>query len=156
METPKPPFNIAILGGGLAGLALAISLIHQSIPVQIYESASCFSEIGAGVALGPNTLRAIAAIDPALNAGLERCATRNAWPEKRRKWLALRLECDIKIGGKIVGRVGDLICEDEAGETGQCSVHRARFLAEMVNLIPEGVAHFGKTVVGVEEIEGMG
>jgi salicylate hydroxylase len=153
MDPQSPPFTIAILGGGLAGLALAISLLHQSIPVKIYEAASCFSEIGAGVAFGPNTLRAIAAIDPALNAAYERCATRNAWSEKRRKWMAFRLGCDVfDVEGRAVGRVGDLICEDEAGEMGQCSVHRAKFLGEMVNLIPEGVAHFGKTVVDVQEV----
>lgn len=52
------PFDIAIVGGGISGLTLAISLYKQNVPVTVYESASKFGEIGAGVGFGPNAVRA--------------------------------------------------------------------------------------------------
>lgn len=48
MATSKP-FNLAIVGGGIAGLTLSISLTKRSIPHTLYESAAAFGEIGAGV-----------------------------------------------------------------------------------------------------------
>lgn len=57
MSSTKP-FDIAIVGGGISGLTLAISLFKQNVPVTVYESASKFGEIGAGVGFGPNAVRA--------------------------------------------------------------------------------------------------
>jgi salicylate hydroxylase len=54
---PSQPINLAIIGGGLAGLALTIGLLpYSTIRVTIYESAPAFAEIGVGVAFGPNGL----------------------------------------------------------------------------------------------------
>lgn len=38
------------------------------------------------------------------------------------------------------------------GIRSRSSMHRAAFLAEMVKLIPEGIASFGKTLVGIEDL----
>jgi salicylate hydroxylase len=50
----KKPFNLAIVGGGISGLSLAITLLEYGIDLTIYEAAPHFGEIGAGVAFGPN------------------------------------------------------------------------------------------------------
>ena len=43
-------FSVAIIGGGIGGLTLAIGLLkHPHIDVQVYEAAPSFGEIGAGV-----------------------------------------------------------------------------------------------------------
>ncbi|KAJ8121450.1 hypothetical protein ONZ43_g2101 [Nemania bipapillata] len=42
------PFNLAIVGGGITGLTLAITLLQHNVPITVYESASAFGEIGAG------------------------------------------------------------------------------------------------------------
>ena len=76
MGHPKKP-SIAIVGGGLAGLTLSIGLTRHGIPHKIYESASKFAEIGAGVALGPNSITALELIDPKIGEGLKRCITYN-------------------------------------------------------------------------------
>jgi salicylate hydroxylase len=49
--------DVAIVGGGIGGLTLAISLLQQSISVQIFEQDSELREIGAGVAIGGNATR---------------------------------------------------------------------------------------------------
>lgn len=49
--------RIVIVGGGIGGLFLAHALIAQGIEAQLYEQASAFSEVGAGVYLTPNSVR---------------------------------------------------------------------------------------------------
>ncbi|OOF94043.1 hypothetical protein ASPCADRAFT_171629 [Aspergillus carbonarius ITEM 5010] len=49
--------NIAIIGAGLSGLALALSLHQQSIPCTIYEARSAPLNIGGAIMLSPNALR---------------------------------------------------------------------------------------------------
>src|SRR5581483_8015488 len=48
---------IAIVGGGIGGLATALALSKKGYPVQVLEQASEFKEIGAGIQLGPNAFR---------------------------------------------------------------------------------------------------
>jgi salicylate hydroxylase len=72
-ETPL----IAIVGGGLAGLTLSIGLTRHGIPHHIYEAAGAFAEIGAGIALGPNSITALELIDPRIKEGLSKCITYN-------------------------------------------------------------------------------
>ncbi|KAF5374932.1 hypothetical protein D9758_000565 [Tetrapyrgos nigripes] len=52
-------FNVAIIGGGLCGLAAAVPLFRAGIRVQVFENAPEFSEVGAGVGMGPNSVRAL-------------------------------------------------------------------------------------------------
>ncbi|KAJ5306370.1 hypothetical protein PENANT_c017G01469 [Penicillium antarcticum] len=49
--------HVAIIGAGLSGLALALSLHKQNIPSKIYESRSASLDIGGALMLSPNALR---------------------------------------------------------------------------------------------------
>ena len=66
--------DLAIIGGGLAGLALSIGLSRFGIKHTIYESANQFSEIGAGISTGTNAIAALALIDPRIIECYDRCA----------------------------------------------------------------------------------
>ena len=46
-----------VLGGGIGGMAAALSLARQGQMVQVLEQAEAFNEVGAGVQLGPNVTR---------------------------------------------------------------------------------------------------
>ena len=46
-----------IVGGGIGGLAAGLALARQGIASHIYEQAQAFTEIGAGLQLGPNAVR---------------------------------------------------------------------------------------------------
>lgn len=73
-------FSVAVIGGGIGGLALAIGLLnYPHIDVHVYESAPSFVEIGAGVALGPNAQRALEHIDPSAKKAFDKHATPNMW-----------------------------------------------------------------------------
>ena len=48
-----------IVGGGIAGLAAGLGLARIGKPSHIFEKAPSFDEIGAGLQLGPNAVRAL-------------------------------------------------------------------------------------------------
>jgi 3-hydroxybenzoate 6-monooxygenase len=48
-----------IVGGGIAGLAAALGLARIGKPAHILEKAPDFEEVGAGLQLGPNAVRAL-------------------------------------------------------------------------------------------------
>ena len=57
--------RIGIVGGGLAGITLAVALVkHSHVDVQVYESAPQFIEWGAGIGLSPLALEALDDIIP--------------------------------------------------------------------------------------------
>jgi salicylate hydroxylase len=49
--------SVAIAGGGIGGLAAALALARAGQQVALFEKAIAFSEIGAGIQLGPNVTR---------------------------------------------------------------------------------------------------
>ena len=141
------PFTIAILGGGIAGLSLAIGLHKRSIPFHLYESAPAFAEVGAGVSFGPNSLRALKLIAPELYEGYMERANQNAFDKKKSTWF------DFYAGMETgLGKAGEHIVEVTTGEAvlGQCSIHRAVFLDLLVSFVPQERVSFGKRVLGVE------
>ena len=66
--------NIAIVGAGIAGLALALGLHRHGIAARVYEAAPEIAEIGVGITLLPHGMREIARLglaDTILVAGIE-------------------------------------------------------------------------------------
>jgi len=51
--------KIAIIGGGIGGLAAARALLLRGIEAIVYEQASRISEFGAGVVMTPNAMKAL-------------------------------------------------------------------------------------------------
>jgi 5-methylphenazine-1-carboxylate 1-monooxygenase len=74
MEGAVTQHNIVIIGGGIAGLALALNLHGHGIAVQLYEAAPEVREIGVGITLLPHAMREIAHLGLApkiIAAGIE-------------------------------------------------------------------------------------
>ena len=83
MSSAPTTLTVAIVGGGIGGLALALGLLeHPHIDVQVYESAPSFGEIGAGVTIGENAQRALELISPAAKAAFDKHSTPNMWKSK--------------------------------------------------------------------------
>jgi len=53
--------QILIAGGGIGGLAAALGSARAGWEVRLFERAEAFSEVGAGVQLGPNVVRSLQA-----------------------------------------------------------------------------------------------
>ena len=49
--------STAIIGGGIGGLAAALSLLRAGVDVHVYEQAGALREVGAGVQISPNASR---------------------------------------------------------------------------------------------------
>lgn len=49
--------NVVIAGGGIGGLSAALACARAGATVKLYERAAVFSEVGAGIQLGPNAMR---------------------------------------------------------------------------------------------------
>ncbi|CAL9345543.1 FAD-dependent monooxygenase [Streptomyces sp. enrichment culture] len=54
-----PQRTATVVGGGIGGLAAAIALHRRGWHVEVLERAPRFTEIGAGISLWPNALRAL-------------------------------------------------------------------------------------------------
>jgi NAD(P)-binding Rossmann-like domain len=46
--------KVAVVGGGIGGLTAALALLREGIDVDVYEQASKFQEVGAGVQISSN------------------------------------------------------------------------------------------------------
>lgn len=128
---------------------LAAGLLRRGIPVEIYEAAPAFTEIGLGLSLGPAAYRSLPCLDPALLEIFDRLVTTHAdspgYEAFRETWFELVWACGV--------HEGDVLMNLKAKPTGQTAVRRADFLNALVALIPADVVHFGKKLVGLTEGE---
>ena len=53
------PLSIAIIGAGMGGLATAAALRRIGVDVTVYEQASQFARIGAGIQIGCNAMQVL-------------------------------------------------------------------------------------------------
>ena len=92
--------NVAIAGGGIGGLAAALALARTGQQVEVFEKAAAFTEIGAGIQLGPNVTRILQ--DWGLLDALQRVAT-----------LPDRLQVRSATSGNVLGelRLGESMTE---------------------------------------------
>ena len=138
MNGPQSILRVSIVGGGIAGVALALDLCrHHHLEVQLFEAAPAFGEVGAGVSFGANAVRAIEGLG--IGKPYELIADRTAAPWQD-VWFEWRRGVD-------AGYLGASV----APGVGQSSVHRADFLDALAAQLPEGIARFDKRAVRVEE-----
>jgi 2-polyprenyl-6-methoxyphenol hydroxylase-like FAD-dependent oxidoreductase len=79
MSAPTADRNsprIAIVGGGIVGLSLALALHQQGIACQVYESVPQIKELGVGITLLPHAMRQLASLG--LQPQLEAAGIENA------------------------------------------------------------------------------
>ncbi|KAK2063325.1 FAD/NAD(P)-binding domain-containing protein [Colletotrichum caudatum] len=140
MSTENKSFEIAIVGGGVAGIVLAISLIKRNVPCVIYEQASAFTEQGVGFGMQPNAVRAMQLCDTAI---LEAFDTVAGQP----------LQSSVLDG---TGETDDSILEFSFGNSGEESkgCHRGQFLKVLLELVPESMIRFNKQLERIEEPHG--
>jgi salicylate hydroxylase len=141
----ETPLRIAICGGGIGGLAIAIGLLKQNFDVTVYEQSSSFREIGAGIGFGKNSMTAMRLIDPELYAGFMRIATNNGSEAGFDTWFDFI--AGMNVGGVSAGTYLGTIKVDSGNA--QCMAARADLLDEMVKLIPHGTAQFNKKVLNI-------
>ncbi|KAK9897455.1 FAD/NAD(P)-binding domain-containing protein [Cystobasidium minutum MCA 4210] len=139
------PLRVAVVGGGIAGLSLAVGIIQEinkgaNLELTVYEQASKFAEIGAGVSLGPNSQRALFALgleEQVRKLGSSPKETHDLWFEWR-------------FAETSHPRCGELITTITGDGAGNGHVHRADFLDRLLDLVPSKYCSNGKRVVDYE------
>ena len=128
--------DIAIVGAGIGGLALAGLLSRRGGKVRVYEQAKEFQRIGAGIQMSPNAMRVLAALD--LEAHLKRIAF------SPRTWTARAWD-----SGEHLGELDFGDAERRYGAP-YLLLHRGDLHAALHSAVPREMIGFGKELVGIE------
>ncbi|MBL8332786.1 MAG: FAD-dependent monooxygenase, partial [Rubrivivax sp.] len=124
--------RVAIVGGGLGGLAAALALHQAGIEAPVFEMAGARREVGAGIVVPPNMVHVLARLG--LAEALPRFAVRLEAAWEFRRWDDGRVLFVQEMGQACVQRYGQ-----------PCYVaHRADLLALLQDALPEGLLHLGR------------
>lgn len=134
--------RVIVIGSGIAGLSAAIGLRKVGIDVAVYERAPELREVGAGISLWANALRALDHLGA--SEAVRAASLKMTFSEIR-------------------GRDGHrpLITLDAAGMEKWSGlpelvrmVHRADLVGALASHLPPGIAHYGHECVAIEDFEG--
>src|SRR5262245_17167159 len=128
--------DIAIVGAGIGGLALAGLLSSRGARVRVYEQAKKFQRIGAGIQMSPNAMRVLAAL------GLEPHLKRIAFPP--RTWTARVWDT-----GEHLGAIDFADAETRYGAP-YLLLHRGDLHGALHSAVPREIISFDKELVGLE------
>src|SRR4249920_1118940 len=128
------PLRVAIVGGGIGGVAAANALLRLGMDVRLYEQAPALTEVGAGVAIQPNGVRMLQRLG--LRGELLRQGARFVDPQFRRP----------------DGTYAAAMWPPElASKIEFYGMHRADLLAMFVDRLPAEIVHTGHKCVGFEQ-----
>jgi len=132
--------KVAVVGGGIGGLVLALALRERGISIEVYEQADGLREIGAAVALSANGTR-----------------------ELRRLGLGEQVESVSVVPSALVIRrwdSGEVIADHPMGRDGiyeatfgapYYGVHRVALLQALADRLADEGVNLGRRCVGVDE-----
>lgn len=127
--------RVAIIGGGIGGLAAARALTQQGLEVSVYESTPELREIGAGVALGANAMKVLRGLG--LEDEVRAVAGHYEWSALR-NWKTAR----------VISRTSQEANLTNFGAA-SATVHRADLLEVLANSLPEDTVTLGARCVEV-------
>jgi 2-polyprenyl-6-methoxyphenol hydroxylase-like FAD-dependent oxidoreductase len=128
------PIRVAVVGGGIGGVAAAVALLKRGIDVHLYEQAPALTEVGAGVAIQPNGARMLKKLG--LGDGITRYGARWADPQYRRS------------DGTFAAAMWP---PELASRIEFFGFHRADLLSLFVDELPGAIVHTGHKCVGFEQ-----
>jgi salicylate hydroxylase len=117
--------RIAVIGGGIGGCTAAHALLQRGFEVHVYEAQPELKEIGAGVALGPNGMKAMRAL------GLEQAVRGVAYQRDYQYLLSWK-------SGRVISKTSRADAEKRYGAAG-CTIHRADLLDVLSSRLPTEV-----------------
>ena len=132
---PRAP-RVAIIGGGIGGLAAALALEHRGAETIVCEQAPTLSEIGAGLNVTPNAVKALRALGVESKLNAAACDTNFL---NIRSWNS----------GRYISRTRRSDFKEKFGAP-NLSVHRADLLAILAGALKSTDIRTGLRAVSVE------
>lgn len=132
--------DVAIIGAGLGGLAAAAALRRFGYRPVVYEQATAFARVGAGINVSPNATKVLRGLGVE-DALLETCHTPEAWVNRR-------------------FNTGDLISQIPLGQRAESTygakflqMHRADLHGALTSVVPGTEVHLGKRLTDLTELD---
>jgi salicylate hydroxylase len=129
--------SIAIVGGGLAGLATAAALARFGFAAEIFEGAPSLGEIGAGINVSPQAIRALRAI----GLGDQIVAAANVAPGVLTRDMHSGAPLDYRDQTGAVARFGAPLC----------TFHRADLLEALAQAVDRSRLHLDHRLIGLDD-----
>jgi len=129
--------DIAIVGGGIGGLAAAVLLSQNGHRVRVYEQATRFARVGAGIQMTPNAMKVLRRI------GVETALRKIAFQSPlgiSREWDSGVVTNELKIGAEIEARYG----------APYLFMHRADLHAAIYAAVPAGIVTLGRKLAALD------
>lgn len=127
MTEPK----IAVVGGGIAGLATGVALRARGVDAVVYEQAPALGEVGAGIQLTPNSVRL-----------LDRLGLGDAIRK-----VAVPLSAESKYFRADGTEIAPVLTTDSSGNP-LFGIHRADFVEVLASALPADAVRINARVVG--------
>jgi salicylate hydroxylase/6-hydroxynicotinate 3-monooxygenase len=132
------PLSVAIVGAGMGGLATAAALQRIGIDVTVYEQASQFARIGAGIQVGCNAMKVLRRL------GLEaRMRSQSFYPRSwnNRDWRTGDVKFDMVFGESAEQKFG----------APYLLAHRGDLHAALASVVPEECIRLNHRLVGLDD-----
>jgi len=139
MVSRAKPLSIAIVGAGMGGLATAAALRRVGIDVMVYEQASQFARIGAGIQIGCNAMTVLRQL------GLEqRLRAQSFYPRSwnNRDWKTGDIKFDMIFGES---------AEEKFGAP-YLLAHRGDLHAALASIVPPECVRLSHKLTGLDEV----
>src|ERR1700758_4751334 len=134
---PKP-LSVAIIGAGIGGLATAAALRRVGIDVMVYEQATQFARLGAGIQVGCNAMKVLRGL------GLEqRMRSQSFYPRSwnNRDWRTGEVKFDMIFGESAEQKFG----------APYLLAHRGDLHEALASSVPDECVNLGHKLVGLDE-----
>ncbi|HEY6026849.1 MAG TPA: FAD-dependent monooxygenase [Pseudolabrys sp.] len=130
--------QIAVVGAGMGGLAVAATLRQAGLDVQVYEQAQRFGRIGAGIQMMPNSMKVLRGI------GIE---------ERLRK-IAFAPYSHLNRDAYSGEVLRELPMPDTLYGAPYLCMHRADLHDALASAVPAETIHLGRKLVGLDQSGG--
>lgn len=130
--------NIAIIGGGIGGLAAAAGLHKIGIKAHVYEQATSFKPLGAGIGIGSNAMLALHKI------GVAEDVLKSGMPLHEQRFLNAQF--------KVMNTIDFSLLKDRFGEE-NITIQRAHLHEALFEAIDSTYFHFDKKVCSFTQNE---
>ncbi|HEX2825554.1 MAG TPA: FAD-dependent monooxygenase [Burkholderiales bacterium] len=129
--------DIAVVGAGIGGLAIAALLKRAGHTVNVYEQAPRFARVGAGIQMAPNAVKVLRGL------GLEDKLTRIAFQSEvalSREWNTGEVTSELELGRAVEEKYG----------APYLFLHRADLHAAIAEIVPAEIVHLNRRLTGIE------